>query len=201
MWWYVLEDLLLDNNSLALGDGQVLRCKTTEEKVDAFLTVRRKILSLPQANLATEIQRIFDGYKIDWMQKCKDLAMNWDQIVDMSRDSLCTIGGHTKNHLALNGLNEATVTAEVVEANRLIEKRTGRKVEHFAYPFGSRLEVGPREFDIVRELGFKTATTTRHGTIYSKHKDHLECLPRVMLTENFDMCAVGRIRRQKIVTA
>jgi len=38
-----------------------------------------------------------------------------------------------------------------------------------------------REFDLAKELGFETATTTRHGVIYPEHKDHMTALPRVSL--------------------
>jgi len=49
--------------------------------------------------------------------------------------------------------------------NELIQSKIGKKVEYFAYPFGSKNEVGKREFEIVKKLGFKTATTTRNGNI------------------------------------
>jgi hypothetical protein len=36
-----------------------------------------------------------------------------------------------------------------------------------------------REFQIVKDCGFKTATTTRNGNIFASHKNNLECLPRI----------------------
>ena len=51
------------------------------------------------------------------------------------------------------------------------------------------------KFDIIKTLGFKTVTTTRHGTIYLEHNNYMECLPRVMLTENFDISYTGKIRQ------
>ena len=92
------------------------------------------------------------------------------------------------------------VKSEIIEANKLIEQKTGKKIEHFAYPFGSKNEIGQREFDIVKSLGFKATTTTRRGTIYKEHKNYLECLPRIMLTEDFSIKDIGKIRREKVVT-
>ncbi len=60
--------------------------------------------------------------------------------------------------------------------------------------------MGKREFDIVKSMGFKTATTTRKGPIYYEHRDYMECLPRFMLTERFSLEQIGRIRKRKIVT-
>jgi len=62
-------------------------------------------------------------------------------------------------------------------------------------------ETGQREFDMARSRGLKTSTTTRCGNIYYQHKDHLECLPRVMLTENSEIKDVDKIRRRGVVTA
>ena len=95
---------------------------------------------------------------------------------------------------------KSTAESIVYGAFGIIEEKTGKKIEHIAYPFGRRHEVNQREFTIVKKLAFKTATTIRRGPVYRAHKNHLMCLPRIMLTENFDMRSIGRIRRQRIVT-
>ena len=51
--------------------------------------------------------------------------------------------------------------------------------KHFSYPFGTRAEAGRREFEIVNNCQFKTATTTRVANIFTEHRNHLECLPRI----------------------
>lgn len=200
LWWYVLEDLILSNNFLKLNNGKVYECKSKEQKEKVFLEIRKIILGLKKENFLKSLNELFCHYEIDWFGKNKELCMSWEQIVELSKDRLCTIGGHTKNHYALNQLSIEEVKSEIVEANKLIEDKIGEKVEHFAYPFGSRAEIGLREFDIVKSLGFKTATTTRYGTIYPEHKKYLECLPRIMLTEDFDIRNIGNIRRKRVVT-
>ena len=67
-----------------------------------------------------------------------------------------------------------------------------------AYPFGGRGEINQREIDVVKGLGLKTAVTTRNGNIYPEHKNFLESLPRIMLTEDFRVKDIGRIRRMRI---
>ncbi len=125
--------------------------------------------------------------------------MSWDHIIEISKDEICTIGGHTKNHLVLSKLRESEVIEEIVDANKIIESKIGKKVEHFAYPFGGKDEVGEREFAIVKKLNLKTATTGRHGVIYKEHKNYLECLPRIMLTEDFDLLNIIN-RKKNIIT-
>lgn len=200
LWWYVLEDIIINNDEVVLGTGQKIYCKSMREKVEAFMNIRKIILSVDQRNLKEFLDKLFSKYNIDWTEKCNELAMSWEQIIELSKDSLCTIGNHTKNHYALNKLSESEIISEIEDANRLIEEKIKRKVEHFAYPFGSRNEVNKREFDIVKKMGFKTATTTRDGNIFPEHRKYLECLPRVMLTEKFDLKQIGKIRKNRIVT-
>lgn len=200
LWWYVLEDLILINENIVLSNGQAFECKTKEQKDDVFLKIREIILGFKKENFLNSLNGLFSNYKIDWFAKNKELCMNWEQIIELSKDELCIIAGHTKNHYALNQLSLNEAKSEIVEANKLIEEKIGKKIEHFAYPFGSIVEIGQREFNIVKSLGFKTTTTTRRGNIYLEHKNYLECLPRIMLTENFDIKDIGKIRRQKVVT-
>ena len=200
LWWYILEDLIVQKDLIELSDGRTFKCYTKAEKEKTFLKLRNIILTFEKENFLNSLERLFPYYEIDWIAKTEALCLNWDEIVALSQDDLCTIAGHTKNHFAFNQLSEDEIIDEIVDANKLIEEKTGKKIEHFAYPFGSRHEVNQREVEIVKKLAFKTATTIRRGPVYRAHKNHLMCLPRIMLTENFDMRSIGRIRRQRIVT-
>lgn len=200
LWWYVLEDLILANDLLELSDGKMYECKSKGQKEVVFLEIREIILGFKKENFLDSLKELFCNYEIDWFGKNKELCISWEEIIELSKDELCTIAGHTKNHYALNQLSIEEVKSEIIEANKLIEEKTGKKIEHFAYPFGSKVEIGRREFDIVKSLEFKTTTTTRRGTIHKEHKNHLECLPRVMLTEDFDLKTIGNIRRKRVMT-
>lgn len=200
LWWYAIEDLIIAHDEIVLDDGRRFECTTKKQKEEVFFHIRELILKFKNESFLDSLNQLFSYYKIDWFAKNKELCMSWEQIIEISKDPLCSIAGHTKNHIALNQLPIDDAKMEILEGNRLLEEKIGKKIEHFAYPFGSRVEVGRREFDLVKSLGFKTATTTRRGTIYPEHKNHLECLPRVMLTEGFDIASVGNIRRQRVVS-
>ena len=200
LWWYVLEDLIIKNDELVVDNVKYI-CKSYEEKNRVFLAIRNKILKLDQKNLLNELNNLFKNYKIDWFSKNEELCMSWEDVVNLSKDSLCTIGGHTKNHYAFNRLSEDEIIDEVDGANKKIEEKIGKKVEHFAYPFGSINEVGLRELEIIKRFNFKTVTTTRKGNIYLEHKNFINCcLPRIMLIDKFRIIDIGRIRKQKVVT-
>ena len=147
-----------------------------------------------------DLELLLSNYKIDWVSKCNELVMTWSQIQELSKDRLVTIASHTKNHYPLNRLNKSKVLSEIKDANTLIESKIGEPVNHFAYPFGTRLEINQREIEIAKTLNLKTAVTTRNGNIYLQHINYLELLPRIMLTEKFKIVDIGSVKRNRVVT-
>lgn len=200
LWWYALEDILLNNNSIILNDGIIYCCKTIEKKQKVFLDVREKILKLEQGNFFSQLKNLFQKYEIDWLSYTHNLTLSWKQVVILSQHPLVTIAGHTLNHYTFNQLSASEIAYEVKEANRRIQTIINKPVEHFAYPFGSTNEVGINEYKAVKCLGLKTVTTTRRGNVSLKHLQHLEALPRVMLTNNFDHNNLFLPTRSRVVT-
>ena len=43
-----------------------------------------------------------------------------------------------------------------------------RKINHFSYPYGSKNDAGKREFELVENLGFRSAVTTSVGILSKK---------------------------------
>jgi peptidoglycan/xylan/chitin deacetylase (PgdA/CDA1 family) len=72
----------------------------------------------------------------------------------------------------------------MIECRHALEDTIGRDVVHFAYPFGHANACGPREARIAHAAGFRTAVTTRRGTLFPAHLDHLHALPREPLNGN-----------------
>ena len=135
-------------------------------------------------------------------------ALSWDQIEEMARNPLVTIGAHTVNHPNLGIMERGLALNELYEAKRQIESRVKMPVRHCAYPFGSSTACGDREFKLAREVGYQTATTTRLANIFPEHKDGLLCLPRVYGAneEELNLALTGsvsafRYRGRRVITA
>jgi peptidoglycan/xylan/chitin deacetylase (PgdA/CDA1 family) len=125
-------------------------------------------------------------YRVDVASFCRDLCMDWAEIVDLAVDPLCTIGAHTVNHMMLRKVpSDATVRAEMEMSRAVLEAALGKRPEHLAYPVGDPTSAGPREFRIAAELGFKTAVTTRPGVLFKAHRDYLTALPRISVNGEF----------------
>jgi peptidoglycan/xylan/chitin deacetylase (PgdA/CDA1 family) len=122
--------------------------------------------------------------------------MNWQELSELAADPLVTIGAHTVNHPKLRKTAEPAIRHEMAESVARIEEMLGIRPVHFSYPFGDPTAAGPREFALARELGFKTAVTTRPGVLFPEHRDHLMALPRISLNGEFQ-----RLRYLKVLTS
>jgi peptidoglycan/xylan/chitin deacetylase (PgdA/CDA1 family) len=126
----------------------------------------------------------------------ESLCMSWQELADLATDPLVTIGAHTVNHPRLR--NEITPIAwrEMAESVARIKTMLGVLPEHFSYPFGDPSAAGPREFAMARDLGLKTAVTTRPGVLFPEHREHLTALPRISLNGLFQ-----RLRYMTVLTS
>jgi len=186
LWWYLLEDLLLRNDEIRFihDKKDYLFPSEGHQKEKVFHSIRTLMMQRSNDDLESFIKDLFEPYGMDIYQYSYALTLDWSQIRIMSENPLVTIGAHTMDHYALRRLAREHAEQEILTSRKIIENRIGKKVEHFSYPFGGRGEAGEREFEMVRNMGFKTATTTRIGNIFPTHRDHLECLPRIPVSGN-----------------
>jgi len=162
-----------------------LSCGTAAEKDSAFQTVYWWLRSIDEADARTFVRDLCSDVDFAPDTLCSDLMMNWDEIRQLAADPLVTIGAHTRRHYALAKLTLADARAEIEESVRRIEREIGKPCRHFSYPYGDETSAGPREFDLVKELGLKTGMTTRKGLIHPRHASELTALPRVSLNGDY----------------
>jgi len=70
------------------------------------------------------------------------------------------IGAHTCTHPRLSQIPLSEAKEEIVGSKKKLEDRFGISIEHFAYPYG---DYNDSVRDVVREAGFKTASTMHRG--------------------------------------
>jgi len=106
-----------------------------------------------------------------------DQMMNWEQVMEMSRDGI-DFGSHTVTHPLLPYETDSTVEHELVAAKAMIEEKLGRPVQAFAYPNGNWDE---RVRRFVKQAGYSCAFTTQAGWHPIGHD--LFALRRILLHE------------------
>ena len=182
LWWDILEDLILSHDSITI-DGRVYPCEAFQQRWDTFRYLRERILKLDQSHLEEGLNRMFTNYTIDWYKPVKQKGMTWEQVRLLASHPLCTIGGHTVSHPALNKLSYNEAKKEIQEGIMKIEKETGQSVSYFAYPYGTPNEIGVREVSIIEELGIKMAFMAHQGCLTISNMNNYSLLPRVYFKE------------------
>lgn len=91
-----------------------------------------------------------------------DRMLTWEQIRSM-RDEGVSFGCHTMTHPAASRLSMSGLQEELVQAKILMEKRIGRAVMDFSYPFGKPEDCGTQPRSILTQAGYRSAVTTTSG--------------------------------------
>ncbi|WP_264603520.1 polysaccharide deacetylase family protein [Rhodobium gokarnense] len=189
LWWVALERIVAHSNELTValhGRERSFECARPADKMKTFDTLQKWLTMTASEDEQREtIRRMAERADLDLAEMNAELAMTWGEIRELSDDPIATIGAHTVNHYAVARLDADRAREEIIAGADRIARMTGKRPEHFAYPYGSAMAAGPRDFEIVRDLGFKTAVTTRPGLLYGDHVDHMTALPRVSLNGEF----------------
>lgn len=196
LWWVALEQVVARNNRIGMlikGKQQYFDCRSTGEKRELYDAIYGYLRSMKtEDEVRRTVRDLCATYHVDIPAICRDLCMDWDEIAQLARDPLVTIGAHTVSHSMLKKLaSEDAVRAEMEMSRSVLEAALGQRPRHLAYPVGDPTSAGPREFRIASELGFKTAVTTRPGVLFAAHAEHLTALPRISVN--------GEYQRQRYV--
>jgi hypothetical protein len=184
-WWYEEEAIIRDIERIKFdwhGKKFDLELKDLEAKVETFNHFAGILKTLgpgEQREFLTKLREQLPAGATPFVKGCEFLS--WDDVSKLASEPLVTIGAHTKHHFVSSCLSEEEFRHEADGSRKTLEEKLGRKIEHFAYPFGSRSEAGEREFRIVGALGFSSAFTTRTGHLHSWHRDSLYSLPRIVI--------------------
>lgn len=161
----VVEDLVRSRPVLRLRTPDGPRTVECHDRVDAATQVNRIIW---EAGLDTATE-ILGDYREEWV----DHGLTWEQLHEIARDPLTTIGGHTTSHPFLPTLDPQACAAEVDGNRRRLRAELGVPVEHFAYPFGRHSDT---VVQAVRRAGYTAAVTTEPRDVATHDARHL--LPR-----------------------
>jgi peptidoglycan/xylan/chitin deacetylase (PgdA/CDA1 family) len=193
VWWYTLEDILRQRDSLHFAwDGSTRDWKWASEETreKAFLEIAALIRNQGRADRDRLVDTICEAAGVDPLQRTRELIVDWDELKQFASIWHVTIGAHTAGHHTLARMSEPDLQAELVESKALLETKLGKKVRHLAYPFGGRDAVARREFDVARECDYETAVTTRTGNLFPDHAWHLQALPRLGISGNHSPVAL-----------
>jgi peptidoglycan/xylan/chitin deacetylase (PgdA/CDA1 family) len=202
LWWQAIEDIIGRQDAIGFTVGsetEYVDTKTPAEKAQAFDTLYWQMRRMPEDQRLVLMRKLAAAYGYDLEKQCRDLIMDWQELRLFAGEALCTIGAHTVHHYELAKLPIEQARNEMAQSADVLFAQFGQRPVHFSYPLGGPLSAGKREFELARELGFRSAVTTRPGGLYPRHGKSPHALPRVSLNGYFqseryvDVFATGAI--------
>lgn len=189
LWWDGLEAIIRKQDRLLVklsGVVEDIDCSNSDAKNRSYATLLEYLTTeLSEKDQRRWVKELAILYKFDLETLRKNEMLRWDELQQLAKDPLCTIGAHTIHHYALARLNDEQALSEVREGARILEAALGQKSKHFAYPYGYPAAAGKRDFELAAKLGFESAVTTRPGVLFADHKNHMTALPRISLNGHF----------------
>lgn len=186
MWWVALERMIADHvGEISINGASAALDGSAQAKWQAWGKLAPVLQAMPEHAQRTWVREASLRHGIDLKALCRELIMTWDEVRQLARHPLATVGAHTLNHFAVSRLSEDEARLEIVQSGKRLEQELGQPVRHFAYPYGNTSHAGPRDFRIAAEAGYASAVTTRMGAAYREHAAHLHGLPRVMVSSKY----------------
>jgi peptidoglycan/xylan/chitin deacetylase (PgdA/CDA1 family) len=183
-WWLGLRELLRSSDAVTIDAmGTRFNCPDFNGKILALSRVtkwihedfRRAALLAPTFKKAgLSLAALNDGYFLDERE-----------LQALSRHQLASIGGHTTSHPALAYLDARSARAEMADNRNYLEELLQLPVRHLAFPYGSSEACGRREELLAQEVGFSSASTTRHAQLSERNLNPFS-LPRLGVGGPFD---------------
>ena len=182
-WWYWLENEVLKNTELT-WENIPYELVALEQKKEAYNFFRPKFKNSNHVQRTKMIESFLqiapEQIKIEGDQ----FALSWNEIKELSKEKLATIGAHTMHHVSLSHLSEEEMEWEIKTSKEEIEQYINKEVVHFSYPYGGLEDAGKREYTIAKKLGFHTATLNHPGNVFMQHKNNSWTLPRYALGDS-----------------
>jgi peptidoglycan/xylan/chitin deacetylase (PgdA/CDA1 family) len=188
LWWRILELVV---NAKPRFTGQVaghsfdMATASDAEKQQAWAILFPVIEALEQHEQRRVIRDLAAQCGIDSDSYCQSVAMNWDELRAINKDPLCTIGAHTMNHLAVGQMSAADATFELTQSRKIISRELAEDTAFNAYPYGDEPNATARDFELAKAAGYAASLTTRKGVVFAGHGQHLQALPRIMVSGRF----------------
>jgi len=134
LWWYVLEDIILQSETLYLRNGLIYPCRTIQEKNETFSLIKKELQKNPIVSEQLFYQYLDSKYHSDNYEQ--PAMLDWDDVISLLNTQLCTIASHGVTHSSLTIVSDDVLNFELSESKKIIEAKTGTVVNHFAYPYG-----------------------------------------------------------------
>ena len=179
-WWDKLSQVLLSDNIKRVSRSILLPI-IGEKLAEKFFAIKRALQK--RINFLVELESYLigleDGLIEEKVKKLQDifcpygemdlfdevLPLTWKQIKELSEFNI-EFGSHTCSHLNLKNASQEKIEKEIACSKEEIESQTGKRVNCFAYPYGSDLQTYKKIKPILAKHKFLCACLALPGINY-----------------------------------
>lgn len=188
LWWETLAELLgrLDRLTFDFGSGEeFLPLGKDNQKHAAFARFAAFVHSHEESEAVGRIDELARRHGLEPLDIVRASIMDRNELRQLARHPLASLGAHTVSHRALTRLPEAEAVAEMALSADYVADIIGKRPTTIAYPYGTNEAVSAREGRLAAELGFSVGVTTRPGTIITTNGNVPLLLPRLSLNGHY----------------
>jgi peptidoglycan/xylan/chitin deacetylase (PgdA/CDA1 family) len=163
-------------------DGQTLLA-TEADRMRAYRSLRRHLKTLPDDRLQGELERLVGRFE---QQATASPVLGWDELRALASEGV-TLAPHTRTHPLLDRVPRERIREEIVGSLEDLEREIGTVARRvLAYPSGG---LSDAVVDVVREVGFELAFSTKRGNNHVGRADWLR-LRRIHVSRRFGFPAL-----------
>lgn len=177
----VVNDL---DHCMAPGKPEPLRCQSSTEKALCFRSLKT-VFRRASPDLVPILRREFLAINGDHPGHQR-VGMTWDQLSDLDKHPLVTIGAHAVSHTRLTGISQISLRQQLCESKALLESRLGHPVRYFSYPYGKHNRFVRKT---TKEAGYSMAVGTNRNLIGCL-LDPLYSIPRIDLKDDYERTCI-----------
>ncbi len=185
-WWYDLEIYIKNSDYVdlnSIGIDYKAENRSVESKDFNYSNIReifrKSSLDIHQKFIVEIIGVSLDEYH----EKNKFRNLTWDEIRQLDKERLVTIGGHTLNHVSLKNQSDEELKNQIVNGIHFFKEKLGIVIKHFAYPYGSLDDFDQRSIDVLKSIGIKTAVLNHPGGVFKDNLEYCYQIPRIGLSD------------------
>lgn len=189
-WWDDLERIFLEGENfpseLKINGENEIRFKTfsLEDRRNAYWSLQ-PILKFTKPSQRDDIMRQLHLWKgISDEGRPTHRMMTTDELKKMADSESAFIGAHTHSHASLGCLAFEEQLSEIKKSKEVLEKLTGKKINHLAYPFGTRKDFNNHTVKVCENLDIEFAFANYYGQVHRWTNNYR--IPR-MLVRDWDL--------------
>jgi len=156
-----------------------LKLRDSENYESNWNLLQRPLKRGPLSTRVAYLRKVAKQNSFGWPSSDIDMFLNWDEVRELDRHPLITIGAHSHTHPRFDLASPWQAFYEAKLSKQRLEDELGHSVDLFSYPYGAQSYLARR---MVRAAGFRYAYSSRSNSYQNSHTFDPLAIPR----ENFE---------------